>query len=73
MGVENTVTPQADNPTVCVKPVTRRIHGYARLFIAQYFAKGCADRLQVFSTDFIDDDFVDACVGLTQARVEGKC
>ncbi|KAK4741103.1 hypothetical protein SAY87_024691 [Trapa incisa] len=71
--VENTVTPQADNPVVCVKPVTDRIHGYARLFIAQCFAKGCADRLQVFSTDFIDEDFVDACVGLTHARIEGQC
>ncbi|KAL1060405.1 hypothetical protein V6Z11_1Z100500 [Gossypium hirsutum] len=50
--VENTVTPQPDNPIVCVKPVTNRIHGYAR---------------------FIDEDFVDACVGLTQARVEGAC
>lgn len=70
--VENTVTPQADNPIVCVKPVTRRIHGYARLFINQCFSKGCADRLQIFSTDFIDEDFVDACVGLTHARVEGK-
>ncbi|XVF67897.1 hypothetical protein PTKIN_Ptkin10aG0158900 [Pterospermum kingtungense] len=71
--VENTVTPQPDNPIVCVKPVTDRIHGYARLFINQCFAKGCVDRLQVFSTDFIDEDFVDACVGLTHARVEGKC
>ncbi|XP_077246239.1 PLC-like phosphodiesterases superfamily protein [Tasmannia lanceolata] len=70
--VENTVTPQADNPVVCVKPVTERIHGYARLFIAQAFARGCVDRLQVFSTDFIDEDFVDACVGVTYARVEGK-
>jgi hypothetical protein len=70
--VENTVTPVADNPILCVKPVTRRIHGYARLFIAQCFAKGYADRIQVFSTDFIDEDFVDACVGLTYARVEGK-
>ncbi|XP_068640653.1 uncharacterized protein [Aristolochia californica] len=70
--VENTVTPQADNPVVCVKPVTNRIHGFARLFIAQAFARGCADRLQVFSTDFIDDDFVYACAGLTHARIEGK-
>ncbi|CAL5399742.1 unnamed protein product [Camellia sinensis] len=70
--VENTVTPQADNPVLCVKPVTGRIHGYARLFITQCFSRGCADRLQVFSTDFIDEDFVDACVGLTHARVEGK-
>ncbi|GAB4853195.1 hypothetical protein Ancab_017382 [Ancistrocladus abbreviatus] len=70
--VENTVTPQADNPVVCVKPVTGRIHGYARLFIAQCFSRGCADRLQIFSIDFIDDDFVDACVGLTYARLEGK-
>ncbi|KAK1548781.1 hypothetical protein Q3G72_001875 [Acer saccharum] len=33
--VENTVTPQADNPIVSVQPVTSRIHGYARLFIIQ--------------------------------------
>ncbi|KAJ3690737.1 hypothetical protein LUZ61_019901 [Rhynchospora tenuis] len=70
--VENTATPQADNPVVCVKPVTGRIHGFARLFIAQAFAKGIADRLQIFSTDFIDEDFVDACAGLTHARIEGK-
>eukprot|EP00262_Sarcandra_glabra_P007426 TRINITY_DN20230_c0_g1_i1.p1 TRINITY_DN20230_c0_g1~~TRINITY_DN20230_c0_g1_i1.p1 ORF type:complete len:319 (-),score=9.21 TRINITY_DN20230_c0_g1_i1:39-995(-) len=70
--VENTVTPQADNPVVCVRPVTRRIHGYARLFISQAFARGFADRLQVFCTDFIEDDFVDACVGVTHARIEGK-
>ncbi|XP_027353910.1 uncharacterized protein LOC113864425 [Abrus precatorius] len=70
--IENTVTPVADNPVLCVKPVTRRIHGYARSFIAQCFAKGYADKIQIFSTDFIDEDFVDACVGLTHARVEGK-
>ncbi|GAA0159074.1 hypothetical protein LIER_15944 [Lithospermum erythrorhizon] len=70
--VENTVTPQADNPILCVKPVTNRIHPHGRLFINQCFARGCADKLQVFSTDFIDGDFVDACVGLTYARVEGK-
>lgn len=70
--VENTVTPQADNPVLCVKPVTRRIHGYARLFIIQCLSRGCADRLQILSTDFIDEDFVDACVGLTHARIEGK-
>ncbi|CAJ1933751.1 unnamed protein product [Sphenostylis stenocarpa] len=70
--VENTVTPVADNPIVCVRPVTKRIHGFARLFISQCFSKGYADRLQVFSTDFIHNDFVDACVGLTRARVEGQ-
>ncbi|KAG8368118.1 hypothetical protein BUALT_Bualt15G0011900 [Buddleja alternifolia] len=70
--VENTVTPQADNPVLCVKPVTDRIHPYARMFIAQCFARGVADRLQIFSSDFIDEDFVDACVALTKARVEGK-
>lgn len=70
--VENTVTPQPDNPVLCVWPVTKRIHGYARLFIAQAFSRGFADRLQVFSTDFIDEDFVDACVGVTYARLEGK-
>ncbi|KAJ8624691.1 hypothetical protein MRB53_033221 [Persea americana] len=70
--VENTVTPQPDNPVVCVRPVTKRISGYARLFIAQAFSRGFADRLQIFSTDFIDEDFVDACVGVTYARLEGK-
>jgi hypothetical protein len=69
--VENTVTPQADNPVLCVKPVTRRIHCYARLFLAEVFAKGLGDKLQVFSTDFIDGDFVDACAGVTKARVDG--
>ena len=69
--VENTVTPQADNPVVCVRPVTNRIRGYARSFIAEAFAKGLGDRLQVFSTDFIDGDFVDACAGVTKARVDG--
>ncbi|GKV20971.1 hypothetical protein SLEP1_g31009 [Rubroshorea leprosula] len=70
--VENTVTPQADNPVLCVKPVTGRIHGYAKLFITQCVARGIADRLQIFSTDFIDEEFVDACVGFTHARIEGK-
>ncbi|GLJ36320.1 hypothetical protein SUGI_0729080 [Cryptomeria japonica] len=70
--VENTATPQANNPVVCVKPVTNRIRGYARLFISQAFKKGYGDRLQIFSCDFIDDDFVDACIGITRARMEGK-
>ncbi|CAI9104555.1 OLC1v1003252C1 [Oldenlandia corymbosa var. corymbosa] len=70
--VENTLTPQADNPVLWVKPVTDRIRGFSRLFINQCFAKGCADRLQIYSSDFIDEDFVDACVGLTHARIEGK-
>ncbi|KAF9622158.1 hypothetical protein IFM89_030016 [Coptis chinensis] len=70
--VENTATPQADNPILCVKPVTGRIHGYAKLFIVQCFARGCADCLQIYSTDFIDGEFVDACVGLTYARIDEK-
>lgn len=70
--VENTATPQADNPIMCVKPVTDRIHPFSRLFISQCFVRGFVERLQVFSTDFIDEDFVDACVGLTSARVQGK-
>lgn len=70
--VENTTTPQADNPIVCVEPVTRRIHKYSRLFITQCFSRGFGDRLQIYSTDFIDEDFVDACVGVTHARIEGK-
>ncbi|KAK7312245.1 hypothetical protein VNO77_35977 [Canavalia gladiata] len=69
--VENTVTPVPDNPILCVKPVTKRIHRFARLFINQCFSNGYADRLQIFSTDFIDKDFVDACVGLTRARIQG--
>ncbi|KAK9677566.1 hypothetical protein RND81_11G152300 [Saponaria officinalis] len=70
--VENTLTPQADNPGLYLTALTGWINGYARLFIAQCFSTGIADRLQVFSTDFVDDDFVDACVGLTYARVEGN-
>lgn len=70
--VENTVTPQADNPIVCVKPVTNRIKKYGRLFISQAFKRGFADRLQILSSDFIDMDFVDACIGVTRARMEGK-
>ncbi|KAI3717779.1 hypothetical protein L1987_69604 [Smallanthus sonchifolius] len=70
--VENTVTPQGDQLDLYVKPVTHRIHWCRRLFITQCFLKNIADRLQVFSTDFIDEDFVDACVGLTWARIEGK-
>lgn len=70
--VENTVTPQADNPILCVKPVTNRILPYARTFIAQCISKGIGDRLQIFSTDFIDEDFVDACAAFTKARVEGR-
>ncbi|CAA7016564.1 unnamed protein product [Microthlaspi erraticum] len=70
--VENTVTPQADNPVVWVKPVTDRIRNHARLFISQCVSKGCGDKLQILSTDFIEGDFVDACVGLTHARIQGK-
>ncbi|KAL2460050.1 PLC-like phosphodiesterases superfamily protein [Abeliophyllum distichum] len=70
--VENTVTPQADNPILCVKPVTDRIRPYARVFISQCISRSIVDRLQIFSTDFIDGDFVDACAGLTKARAEGK-
>lgn len=70
--VENTVTPQADNPVLWVKPVTERIHPYARLFIMECISRGYADRLQIFSSDFIEEDFVDACIGLTNARIEGK-
>ncbi|CAD5168373.1 unnamed protein product [Musa acuminata subsp. malaccensis] len=68
--VEHTVTPKPENPVV--KMVDNEIRPFARLFIAQTFAQGFADRLQVFSTDFIDEDFVDACAGMTQARVEGQ-
>ncbi|KAF3653880.1 hypothetical protein CQW23_20732 [Capsicum baccatum] len=70
--VENTVTPQADNPVVCVKPVTNRIRPYSRLFINESISRGYGNRLQIYSTDFIDEDFVDACIGLTNARIEGK-
>ncbi|CAL2279605.1 unnamed protein product [Prunus armeniaca] len=70
--VENTVTPQPDYPIVCVKPVTGRIHEYARLFITQCFSRGIEDRMQIFSTDFIDEDFVDACVAVTYSRIERK-
>ncbi|KAL2468482.1 PLC-like phosphodiesterases superfamily protein [Forsythia ovata] len=70
--VENTVTPQVDNPILFVKPVTDRIRPYARMFISQCFSRGYPDQLQIFSTDFIEEDFVDACVGLTYTRIQGK-
>ncbi|GJU09953.1 PLC-like phosphodiesterases superfamily protein [Tanacetum coccineum] len=70
--VGNTVTPWADNPVLCVKPVTNGIRRYARLFLRQCVLLDIVDLLQIFSTDFIDEDFVDACIGLTWARVEGK-
>ncbi|CAN6828088.1 unnamed protein product [Brassica oleracea] len=70
--VENTLTPQADNVVVWVRPVTDRIRRCARLFISRCIAEGCIDKLQIFSTDFIDEDFFDACVGLTYARINGR-
>ncbi|CAH2076750.1 unnamed protein product [Thlaspi arvense] len=70
--VENTLTPQTDNVVVWVRPVTDRIRGYARLFISRCISEGCIDKFQIFSTDFIDEDFVDACVALTRARIEGR-
>lgn len=66
--VENTCTPQADNAVVCVKPVTNRIKPYARLFISQAHKKGLGDHLQIFSSDFVDADFINACIGATISR-----
>lgn len=67
--VENTATPQADALVVWVRPVTNRIRGFARFFISQAFSRGYADRLQILSCDFIDEDFVDACVGVMRSRL----
>jgi hypothetical protein len=66
--VENTATPQITGPILCVYPVTNRIRGYARLFLAEVFKQGLGDRLQIFSGDFVDQEFVDACIGVTIAR-----
>ncbi|CAM6035011.1 unnamed protein product [Sphagnum compactum] len=66
--VENTATPQVSGPVVCVFPVTQRIRGYARLFLTEVFKRGIADRLQIFVEDFVQEDFIDACVGITVAR-----
>jgi len=66
--IENTTTPQVSGPVLCVYPVTNRIRGYARLFLAEVFKQGLGDRLQIFSEDFADPDFVDACIGVTMAR-----
>jgi hypothetical protein len=65
--VENTATPQ-NTGLWCVYPVTNRIRGYARLFLAETFRLGLGDRLQIFSEDFVTTDFVDACIGVTMAR-----
>lgn len=66
------LTPQADNPVMQMKLVADRIYPYARLFVMECISRDYGDRLQVFSSDFIDKDFVDACIGLTNARIEGK-
>lgn len=66
--VENTATPQVAGPVLCVFPVTNRIRGYARLFLADVFKQGIGDRLQIFSEDFVQPDFIDACIGVTLAR-----
>ncbi|XP_074275654.1 uncharacterized protein LOC141599521 isoform X2 [Silene latifolia] len=70
--VESTVTPQADADAVLL--YFKTLWGgfsteYASLFLGQCSSKGIIDRLQVFSTDFIQDDFVDACIGLNDSRV----
>ena len=70
--VENTCTPQASSTVACVKPITSRIQPFARLFISQAFKKGLGDRLQIFSSDFVEDDFIDACIGVTLAKASGE-
>ncbi|KAK4724544.1 hypothetical protein R3W88_027323 [Solanum pinnatisectum] len=75
--VENTVTaqPNALNllfNTLWVEQLHVRIQPFARLFIMECISRGYGDRLQIFSSDFIDEDFVDACIGLTNARIKGK-
>ncbi|KAL2653758.1 hypothetical protein R1flu_021886 [Riccia fluitans] len=66
--VENTVTPQVSSVVLCVYPVTNRIRGFARLFVSQAHKQGLLDRLQIFSTDFVDEDFINICIGVTMAR-----
>lgn len=66
--VENTVTPQISSPVLCVYPVTNRIRGYARMFLAEAFKRGLGDRIQIFSEDFVEPDFIDACIGVTVVR-----
>lgn len=74
--VENTATAAGDNwASLTVRTVTGRIHKFARLFMSTVFFAGddCQNKLQVFSTDFINEDFVDACVAFTKARIDGDC
>jgi hypothetical protein len=47
------------------------IHKFARLFVAKCFSRGYADRMQIFSTYFIDEDFVDACQHVLGLRTQG--
>ncbi|KAL5710412.1 hypothetical protein ACHQM5_020975 [Ranunculus cassubicifolius] len=58
--VEHTTTSQL---------ASTRIKRYAKLFISRCVHEGLENRLQIFSSDFIEDSFVDACVGLTSARI----
>uniref|UniRef100_K3ZL77 Phosphatidylinositol-specific phospholipase C X domain-containing protein n=1 Tax=Setaria italica TaxID=4555 RepID=K3ZL77_SETIT len=57
--------------SLAVEPVTRWIRRFARLFISRVFVEGHGNKLQVFSTDFIDENFVNACIGFTKARIDG--
>lgn len=68
--VENTATPQITSLILCVYPVTNRIRGYARLFVSQVNKQGLLDRLQIFSSDFVEADFIDVCIGLTMSRAK---
>ncbi|XP_049364183.1 uncharacterized protein LOC125828920 [Solanum verrucosum] len=55
-----------------VEQLNLQIQPFARLFIMECISRGYGDRLQIFSSDFIEEDFVDACIGLTNARIEGQ-
>ncbi|CAM6104616.1 unnamed protein product [Calypogeia fissa] len=68
--VENTATPQLTSLILCVYPVTNRIRGYARLFVSQINKQNLLDHLQIFSSDFIEADFIDVCIGVTTARLK---
>ncbi|KAJ7563296.1 hypothetical protein O6H91_03G105000 [Diphasiastrum complanatum] len=66
--VENTATPQTSSFVLDVYSVTNRIRKFARLFLSQAFKKGFGDRLQIFASDYIEADFIDACIGVTVSR-----
>lgn len=65
--IDNTLT----SPRQTIHMLNELISPFARLFVSRAFNDGVENSLQIFSTDLIKDDFVDACIGATHGRING--